>query len=359
MADFIDIKVDVLRKFTEDVFIKLGVPEEDAKITADVLLAANRRGINSHGVARLKRYVGYIQNNKMNPKTELKVIKETPVSLLVSAGNGLGQVAGYKTMKMVIEKTKKSGMCFAAVKESNHFGIAGYYSMMTLEENLIGISLTNSAPLVLPTFGKEAVIGTNPLSFAIPTKSNKPFVLDMATSTVPRGKLEVYNRMNKPIPETWATDEEGHPTTEAGRVLDNMLNRKGGGLLPLGGATEEMGGHKGYGLSVLVDILSGVLSGGAFGPIIYSNKQAAGVCHFFGAINPEIFIPTDEFKDNMDKFIEILKNSAKISGKERIYIHGEKEFKKEELQKETVSVYYKVVENLREIGTEVGVKPEF
>ena len=359
MADFIDIKVDVLRKFTEDVFIKLGVPEEDAKITADVLLAANRRGINSHGVARLKRYVGYIQNNKMNPRTELKVIKETPVSLLVSAGNGLGQVAGYKTMKMVIEKTKKSGMCFAAVKESNHFGIAGYYSMMALEENLIGISLTNSAPLVLPTFGKEAVIGTNPLSFAIPTKSNKPFVLDMATSTVPRGKLEVYNRMNKPIPETWATDEEGHPTTEAGRVLDNMLNRKGGGLLPLGGATEEMGSHKGYGLSVLVDILSGVLSGGAFGPIIYSNKQAAGVCHFFGAINPEIFIPTDEFKDNMDKFIEILKNSAKISGKERIYIHGEKEFKKEELQKETVSVYYKVVENLREIGTEVGVKPEF
>lgn len=274
MAEFIDIKIDVLRKFTEDVFISLGVPEDDAQITTDVLLAANRRGINSHGVARLKRYVGYIQNNKMNPKTELRVIKETPVSFLISAGNGLGQVAGYKTMNMVMDKTKKSGLCFAAVKESNHFGIAGYYSMMALKNDFIGISLTNSAPLVLPTFGKQAVIGTNPLSFAVPTKSNKPFVLDMATSTVPRGKLEVYNRMNKPIPKSWATDERGYPTTEVAKVLDNMLNRKGGGLLPLGGATEEMGSHKGYGLSVLVDILSGVLSSGAFGPIIYSNKQA-------------------------------------------------------------------------------------
>lgn len=359
MADFSDVKIDVMRKFTEDVFTALGVPEEDAKITADVLIAANRRGINSHGVARLKRYVGYIKNSKMNPKTEINVIKETPVSLLVSAGNGLGQVAGYKVMNMVIDKTKNSGLCFASVKDSNHYGIAAYYSMMALKEDFIGISLTNSAPLVLPTFGKQAVIGTNPLSIAAPTKTEKPFILDMATSTVPRGKLEVYNRMGKPIPDAWATDEKGYPSTDVAKVLDNMLNRKGGGLLPLGGATEEMGSHKGYGLSVMVDILSGVLSSGCFGSIIYSNKQAAGVCHFLGAINPDIFITKDEFKDNMDKFIAILRDSDKAEGKDRIYIHGEKEFENEERQKETVSISNKVVENLREIGKDIGIEVKF
>lgn len=359
MAESTDVKVDVLRKFTEDVFTTLGVPEEDAKITTDVLLAANRRGINSHGVARLKRYVGYIKDNKMTPKTELKVLKETPVSLLISAGNGIGQVAGYKTMNMVIDKTKKNGLCFATVKDSNHYGIAGYYSMMALKEDLLGISLTNSAPLVLPTFGKQAVLGTNPLSIAAPTKNENPFVLDMATSTVPRGKLEVYNRMGKPIPDAWATDEKGYPTVEVAKVLDNMLNRKGGGLLPLGGATEEMGSHKGYGLSAMVDILSGVLSGGAFGSIIYSNKQAAGVCHFLGAIDPDLFITKDEFKGNMDKFIGILRDSEKAEGQDKIYIAGEKEFKKEEEQKETVSISNKVLENLKEIGKDVGVEVNF
>jgi LDH2 family malate/lactate/ureidoglycolate dehydrogenase len=295
----------------------------------------------------------------MNPKTEIKVLKETPVSLLISAGNGLGQVAGYKAMNMVIDKTKESGLCFATIKDSNHYGIAGYYSMMALKDSLIGISLTNSAPLVLPTFGKQAVLGTNPLSMAAPTKVNKPFVLDMATSTVPRGKLEVYNRMNKPIPDAWATDEKGYPTVDVAKVLDNMLNRKGGGLLPLGGATEEMGSHKGYGLSAMVDILCGVLSGGAFGSIIYSNKQAAGVCHFLGAIDPEIFTTKDEFKENMDKFIQIMKDSDKAETRDRIYIHGEKEFENEEKQKETVSVSNKVIENLKEIGKDVGVEPGF
>ena len=359
MADFTNIKVDVLRKFTEDIFIKLGVPEEDAKITVDVLLAANRRGINSHGVARLKRYVGYIKDNKMTPKTELSIIKETPVSILASANNGIGQVAGYKTMNMVINKAKENGLCFATVKESNHYGIAGYYSMMALKYDLLGISLTNSAPLVLPTFGKQAILGTNPLSIAAPTKNERPFVLDMATSTVPRGKLEVYNRMGKQIPDAWATDEKGNPSTDAAKILDNMLNRKGGGLLPLGGAMEEMGSHKGYGLSAMVDILSGVLSGGAFGSIIYSNKQAAGVCHFFGAINPDIFTSKDEFKENMDKFIGIMRDSEKAEGKDKIYIAGEKEFSKEDEQEETVSISNKVVENLKEIGNDVGIEVKF
>lgn len=359
MADFTEVKVNALRKYTEDVFKALGVPDEDAEITTDVLLAANRRGINSHGVARLKRYVGYIKDGKMNPKTELTILKDTPVSIAASANNGIGQVAGYKVMNMVIDKAKKAGMCFGTVKDSNHYGIAGYYSMMALKNDLIGLSVTNSAPLVLPTFGKQVILGTNPLSIAAPTKSERPFVLDMATSTVPRGKLEVYNRAGKPIPDAWATDEKGHPTTDAAAVLENLLGRKGGGLLPLGGGTEELGSHKGYGLSAMVDILSGVLSGGAFGSNVYANKQAAGVCHFFGAIDPEIFSSKDEFKANMDKFIDTLKNSDKAEGKDRIYIAGEKEFENEDKQQETVSISNKVVENLKEIGKEAGVDVPF
>ncbi len=359
MAEFTEVKVDALRKYTEDVFKVLGVPEEDAQITTDVLLAANRRGINSHGVARLKRYVGYIKDGKMNAKTELTIIKDTPVSISASANNGIGQVAGYKVMNMVIDKAKKSGMCFGTVKDSNHYGIAGYYSMMALKNDLIGMSVTNSAPLVLPTFGKQVILGTNPLSIAAPTKSERPFVLDMATSTVPRGKLEVYKRAGKPIPDAWATDEKGHPTSDVAAVLENLLGRKGGGLLPLGCGTEELGSHKGYGLSAMVDILSGVLSGGAFGSNVYANKQAAEVCHLFVAIDPGIFTSKEEFKGNMDKFIGTLKNSEKAEGKDRIYIAGEKEFENEDKQKETVSLSNKVIENLKEIGKEAGVEVPF
>jgi L-2-hydroxycarboxylate dehydrogenase (NAD+) len=359
MAEFTEVKVNALRKYTEDVFKALGVPEEDAKITTDVLLAANRRGINSHGVARLKRYVGYIKDGKMNPKTELTIIKDTPVSIAASANNGIGQVAGYRIMNKVIDKAKQAGLCFGTVKDSNHYGIAGYYSMMALKDDLIGLSVTNSAPLVLPTFGKQVILGTNPLSIAAPTKSSRPFVLDMATSTVPRGKLEVYNRAGKPIPDAWATDEKGHPTTDAASVLENLLGRKGGGLLPLGGGTEELGSHKGYGLSAMVDILSGVLSGGAFGSHVYANKQAAGVCHFFAAIDPDLFTSKETFKSSMDEFIDILKNSEKAEGKDRIYIAGEKEFENEDRQQETVSISNKVVENLREIGKEAGIDVPF
>lgn len=359
MAEFTEVKVNALRKYTEDVFKALGVPDKDAEITTDVLLAANRRGINSHGVARLKRYVGYIKDGKMTPKTELTIIKDTPVSISASANNGIGQVAGHRVMNMVIDKAKQAGMCFGTVRDSNHYGIAGYYSMMALKDDLIGLSVTNSAPLVLPTFGKQVVLGTNPLSIAAPTASQRPFVLDMATSTVPRGKLEVYNRAGKPIPDAWATDEKGHPTTDAASVLENLLGRKGGGLLPLGGGTEELGSHKGYGLSAMVDILSGVLSGGAFGSGVYANKQAAGVCHFFGAIDPDIFSSKDEFKANMDTFIDILKNSEKAEGKDRIYIAGEKEFENADRQQETVSLSNKVIENLKEIGKEAGIEVPF
>ena len=360
MEEYIRIKVSALQEFTVNVFTRLGVPLEDAKISADILIASDQRGIGSHGLQRLSRYVSGLKTGVMKPVTEVKVLKETPNTLLISGGDGLGQVAGYQAMKMVIDKALKNNVALAAVRDSNHYGIAGYYAMMALEHDLIGFSMTNSAILVVPTHGKNALLGTNPISIAVPAGKERPFVLDMATSTVPRGKLEVYNREGKTIPGTWATDEFGRPTQDASRVLANLLEKKGGGLLPLGGAEEVDGGHKGYGLALVVDIFSGVLSGSAFGPYLYAKKdEPAKVSHFFGAIKIDAFIEPPRFKSLMDEYINILKNSEKATGQNRIFIHGEKEFEIYEQQREEVGIYHKVVEELRKIGEELGVKVPF
>ena len=356
MDEWISVDIDALRNFVVDVFKNVGVKQEDAEITADVLITADKRGIGSHGVARLRRYVNGLKSGIMKADAEMKILKETPNTLLISGGDGLGQPVSYRSMKLVIEKAKENNIAFAAVRNSNHYGIAGYYSMMALDEDLLGISITNSAPLVVPTFGKDAVIGTNPISIAVPAGKERPIVLDMATSTVPRGKLEVYNRLGKPLPITWATDENGIPTQDAARVLENLLERKGGGLLPLGGGEEETGGHKGYGLSVMVDVFSGILSGGAFGLNIYGRKgEPPNVCHFFGAIDIEAFIDRDTFKSMVDDYVKMLKNASKREGAERIYIHGEKEFEKSDQQQKEVKIYYKVIDDMKKIGEETGV----
>lgn len=357
MQEWIEVKIDDLFKTVVSVFTALGIPEEDAKITADVLISADRRGIDSHGVARLKRYVDGIKKGTIKKNPQIKIVKETPISLVVDGDAGLGQVVAYKIMLKCIEKAKKNYACFATIRNSNHYGIAGYYAMMALKERLIGISLTNSAPLVVPTHAKDAVLGTNPISVAVPAGKEKDFVLDMATSTVPRGKLEVYNRLGKKIPLVWATDEKGKPTDDPARVLANLLERKGGGLLPLGGAEEETGGHKGYGLSFLVDIFSGVFSSGAWGLHVYGKKgEPPNVCHFLGAINPEAFVGLEEIERNMDDLIHMLKSAQKAEGKDRIYIHGEKEFEKEEERQEKVPLYYKVYENIKAICEELNLE---
>ena len=360
MEEYIRIKVDALQEFTTNVFNKFGVPVEDAKIAADILIAADQRGIGSHGLQRLTRYTNGLKTGVMKPIADIKVLKETPNTLLISGGDGLGQVVGYKAMELVIDKALKNNIAFAAVRDSNHYGIAGYYAMMALKHNLIGFSITNSAPLVVPTHGKNAIIGTNPISIAVPAGKEQPFVLDMATSTVTRGEVEVYAREGKPMPITWATDELGNPTQDASRVEANLLEKKGGGLIPLGGAEEEGGGHKGYGLCVAIDILSGVLSGSAFGPNLYAKKDVpAKVSHFFGAIKIDAFIELALFKSMMDEYINVLKNSEKAAGKDRIFIHGEKEFELYEQQEEEVRLYYKVVEELRKIAEEVNIKAPF
>jgi len=359
MKDRVYVKTEELEKFTVDVLKAHGLNEKDSRITAAVLLSADRRGIESHGVARLKRYVDGMKSGIIKLDPDVKTIKETPVSLVVDGGGGMGQPIAYNVMKRCIEKAKDGMMCFASVRNSNHYGIAGYYSLMALEEDMIGVSLTNSAPLVVPTFAKDAVVGTNPISIGIPADREKPFLLDMATSTVPRGKLEVYSRKEEPMPDSWATDEKGIPTKDSAQVLDNLLNRKGGGLLPLGGGLEMTGGHKGYGLGAIVDIFSGILSSGAVGKDVYGKKgEPPQVAHFLGAVNPEAFVGGDEVKKNMDAYIRMLKGSNKAAGQDRIYVAGEKEYLADENNSEKLSIQNKVFDILNGIGEEFNLKLE-
>lgn len=351
------VKVKDLTDFTMEVLINVGLSRKDAKITAEVLVTADRRNIESHGVARLKRYVDGLRSGVINPAGSITIIKETPVSLVIDGNGGMGQPIARAAMELCIAKAKRNYLGFAAVRNSNHYGIAGYYTMLALRQNLIGISLTNSAPLVVPTFGKDMVVGTNPISIGFPTKSHRPFLLDMATSTVPRGKLEVYSRKGKAMPDSWACDEQGRPTTDATQVLDNLINRRGGGLLPLGGGAETTGGHKGYGLSAVVDILCGVLASGAVGLDVYGKEGAPSeVGHFFGAIHPDAFVGLAEIQANLDYFIDMLKQSAKANGQSVIYVAGEKEWAAEEHNRKTVSIQDKVFATLNTIGNEFGLQ---
>lgn len=357
----IRVQAEPLKAFCRRVFEKLDVPPQDAEVTADNLVSADLRGISSHGVARLRRYVNGLRDGVMLARPNVQVVHETPATALIDGGGGLGQPVSARAMKMAIQKAQTVGAGFVAVRNSNHFGIAGYYAMMALEHQMIGISMTNAAVLVVPTFGRDAMLGTNPISVAAPAGQERPYVLDMATSTVPRGKLEVYNRQEKPLPLGWATDERGKPTTDAGRVLQNLLARAGGGLLPLGGAGELMGGHKGYGLALLVDILCGVLPGAGYANTIYPKTPdgkplPANVGHFFGALRVDAFRPLEAFKATMDDIIHRLKQTPKAEGAERIYIHGEKEFEMEEDRRVNgVVLHPKVVADLEVIAQEVGV----
>ncbi len=361
--DTVRVDHEKLTDFATRVFVALGVPEEDARVTADVLVVADLRGVDSHGVARLRRYVQGIRDGVMIPRPAIQVVHETPATALIDGGAGLGQPVGQRAMRLAIAKAQAVGAGFVAVRNSNHYGIAGYYAMMALEAgNLIGMSMTNADVLVVPTFGRDAILGTNPISVAAPAGRERPFVLDMATSTVPRGKLEVYDRLGKEMPVGWATDERGLDTTDAGRVLRNFKSRAGGGLLPLGGAGELLSGHKGYGMALLVDILCGVLPGAAYANLVYP-KDASGkplpadIGHFFGAWRIDGFRPVEEFKASMDDIIHRLKDLPKAEGQSRIYIHGEKEYEESERRRmQGIPLVGKVYEDLKAIAGEVGVR---
>lgn len=353
------IEITRLKEFCRNIFIKLGMENNDARISSDVLVAADIRGTASHGVGRLRRYVKGLQQKQMLPDAEGQILVSTPVSVVFDARGGMGAPASLKTMKMIIEKAMENGSAFGCVKNSNHFGIAAYYAMMALEYDMIGIAMTNTAALGVPTFGRQVMFGTNPLAFCAPAKREKAFVLDMSTTVVSRGKIEVYNRKKEALPENWAVDKNGLPASDAETILDDMFHRRGGGILPLGGAGEFYGGHKGYGLAIMVDILCSVLCGAPFGPDISDTAESsARVTHFFGAMKISNFTDPASFRNDMDKMLEQLRNTPAAKGSECVYFAGQKEFENEQKAlKEGLTLPDKLIDDLNSIAEELKLAP--
>jgi L-2-hydroxycarboxylate dehydrogenase (NAD+) len=343
-----------LKNFVRAILTKVDIDPADAAIVADVLVAADLRGIESHGVARLESYyVSRLRKGQMEAHPKVETIRETAASILVDAGNGLGHPVAKRTMEKVIAKAQEHGAAFGAVRNSNHYGIAGYYAMMGLGSDLIGMASTNTVRYGAPTYGRDMMLGTNPFAYAVPTDKEPAFVLDFATTTVPRGKLEVYNRKNKPLNPGWAIDADGNETVDAQVALK-------GALLPLGGFGVDNGGHKGYGLGLLADIFCGVLSGGKFGgalPLPSDGPVPGAISHWFAAFRVDGFRDVAEFRRDMDIELRAFKNSAKAPGEDRIYVAGEIEYEKTLAHRQNgVPIHVKVWSGLETLAGELGVK---
>lgn len=356
------VRAEALVVFCQQVLQGMGIAEEDACIAAEVLVTADLRGIDSHGVARLRSfYVDGVRNGMIIPRPQMQIVADMPATAVIDAGAGLGHPTAHKAMTMAIDKASKAGAGFVAVRNSNHFGIAGYYAMMALERDCVGLCMTNTHALMVPTFGRDPLLGTNPIAVAVPSGGERPFVLDMATTLAPLGKLEVYSRLGKPIPLGWATDETGIPTTDSGHVLRNFAKLSSGGLLPLGGAGEEMGGHKGYGLALWVEIFSAVLSGALYADLVYPTTEdgrplPSQIGHFFGAWRVDAFRPMDDFQATMDDLQRRIKNSRKAAGQSRIYVAGEKEYEEMERRaRDGIPLPPVVAADLQALGVEFGL----
>ena len=317
--------------FMTDVFMIYGVPQEDAAICADVLLESDRRGIESHGCNRFKPiYIDRIVKGTLLPKTEIEILKETPTTVVMDAHDGMGMVASHAMMKRLIEKAKAYGMAGGAIRNSTHYGIAGYWTDMAAREGLVGITGTNARPSIAPTFGVENMLGTNPLTFSLPTDEEFPFCLDCATSIVQRGKIEYYAREGKPTPAGMVVTQDGKIVTDSAQIL-KMLVDGTAALAPLGGGPgDEMCGYKGYGYAAVVEILSAALSGGKFmkaltGVDENGGARMYGLGHFFFVVDPEAFMGLDTFRKIAGDICRGLRNSRKAPGYERIYTAGEKE----------------------------------
>lgn len=320
-----------ITSFVTDAFVGYGIPRKDAEICADILLESDKRGIESHGVNRFKPiYLDRIKAGIQKPVTEFEVIKDFAATAVVDGHDGMGQVVGYKAMTMAIEKAKKYGMGMVVARNSCHYGIAGYYATMATDAGMIGITGTNARPSIAPTFGVENMLGTNPLTFGMPTDEEFPFVLDCATSIVQRGKIEYYARIGKDTPAGQVIGRNGEALTNSVEILDD-LNTGKAALAPLGGIGEDLAGYKGYGYATVVEILSAALQQGNFLRAlsgIGSNKEKIPfhLGHFFIAIDTEAFMGLEAFKKTAGDILRDLRNSEKAPGAERIYTAGEKEY---------------------------------
>jgi L-2-hydroxycarboxylate dehydrogenase (NAD+) len=323
------IPFEVIEKFMTIILAKTGIPSDDAKIVVDVLLQADKLGFDSHGVNRLKPiYLDRIAEGILNPETTFEVIKEGPTTAVIDGHNGMGHVIAYKSMKLAIEKAKKFGMAMVTVRNSTHYGFAGYYALMATKENMIGITGTNARPSVAPTFGVENMLGTNPLTFGMPSDESFPFLLDCATSITQRGKVELYAREGKEMPKGWVIDETGQSKTNSIEALEDFIKGTAA-LTPLGGVGEETAGYKGYGYATVVEILSAALQQGAFMKLLMGVKDGKKapypIGHFFIVIDINAFTDPDNFKKTTGDILRELRASKKMPGQNRIYTAGEKE----------------------------------
>jgi L-2-hydroxycarboxylate dehydrogenase (NAD+) len=350
--------LETLREFSTRVFLHFGVPKQDAVQAAEVLACADLRGIDSHGVARLHSYFDMLGLGRINPKPEIKVVRSTMSTATVDGDNGLGLVVGPQANRIAMEMAEKCGWGWVSVRHTNHFGIAGYYVLKALERDLIGWAMTNSTKLVAPLWGAERMLGTNPIAIAFPGKEEPAIVIDMATSATAYGKIEIARRRGEPIPEGWAIDRWGSGTTNPHGMME------GGAMLPLG-SDRERGGHKGYALATMVDILCGVLSGANWGPFappfalrqeIPERSVGKGIGHFFGAMRIDGFIEGDEFKRQIDDYIRVFRATKPAPGTGGPLIPGDPEREAEKVRRENgVPLILSVIEELRDISQKTGI----
>lgn len=357
MPRYFTFSAEHLRDFSERVFTYFGVPAQDAATASEVLSKADVRGIDSHGVARLRTYVDMFMIGRLNPRPNIRIIRQKKSIATVDGDSGLGLVVGPKANEIAMEKAAEFGSGWVSVCNTNHYGIASYYSLKALERDMIGWSMTNTSKIVVPLWGAERRLGTNPISIAFPGLKNPPIVIDLATSVVAFGKVEMAGRAGIEMPRGWIIDEQGNASTQAGDVYR-------GGLLPLG-STREMGAHKGYCLSAMVDILTAVLSGANWGPFVPpfalfeevpSESVGKGIGHFFGAMEIDGFSDVEAFKKRIDEWITVFRNTKPAPGHEAVLIPGDPEHEAEKVRvKYGVPLIESVVNDLREISTITGV----
>jgi L-2-hydroxycarboxylate dehydrogenase (NAD+) len=358
--DIAYVPAEVVERFMVEAFVRLGTPQEDARICAEVLIASDLRGIESHGVGRLKVYCDRIRAGVQSVKTEIEIVKETETTAVVDGHHGMGPVVAFRSMRLAMDKARQYGLGAVAVRNSTHFGIAGYYPLMAAREGMMGLTVTNARPSQLPTFGAEPMLGTNPIAFAAPSHVGFPFCFDAATSIVSRGKIEVLARAEKPAPEGWVVNNAGKPLTDAKEILHGL----GSGtatLLPLGGAGEILAGYKGFDLATVVEILSASLCGGAFmkdllGFAPDGSRRPYMLGHFFLAIDIEHFIPLEVSRRITGQIMRALQDAHKASGQERIYVAGEKEHERQRLVRERgIPVNRNLRRDLQTVRDELGI----
>lgn len=360
---YVDWKL--MEDFMVDAFVGYGVPREDAKICVDVLIEADRRGIDSHGVNRFKPiYLDRIKAGIQKPVTEWEVVKETPTTAVIDGHDGMGQVVAYNAMKMAIEKAKKYGMGMTAVRNSTHYGIAGYYATMATQADCVGFTGTNARPSIAPTFGIDNMLGTNPMTFGLPTDEEFPFVIDCATSISQRGKIEKWARQNQGTPAGLVVMNDGSTMTDSNAILEALIKGEAA-FAPLGGIGEDMGGYKGYSYSVVIEILSAALQAGNYMKMLSGigangEKVPYHLGHFFVAIDTEAFEGADVFKKTAGDILRALRNSRKAPGCDKIYTAGEKEYLHYLESKDTgVRVNEAVQKEMLEVRDELGLTEKY